>query len=132
MDRIQRLKSTPVYFYVQRNSSFFACGIIPFNSTVVNEGNAMDFTSGIFTAPQPGIYFFSFSGHAKFESQSSGNWAAVFLILNGNQSIGMSWIRDFESPNVNIYKNDIKVRIQSAMNLKKGDRRFHLKDRCES
>jgi hypothetical protein len=59
------VKSAPVHFYDQRNSSFFKEKTpIPFDLAVVNEGNAMDLASGKFTAPRPGIYFFSFAGLA--------------------------------------------------------------------
>ncbi|XP_046646370.1 uncharacterized protein LOC124336629 isoform X2 [Daphnia pulicaria] len=60
------VKSAPVHFYVQRNSSFNTkYSPIPFHFARVNEGNAMNLTSGEFTAPRPGTYFFSFSGIAE-------------------------------------------------------------------
>ena len=104
------MKSAPVYFYVQRNSSFTTIGKIPFHSARVNEGNAMDLNSGNFTAPRRGIYFFSFTG--------------VLLCLSGSTSCDLR---------VGLYKNNFLVSsaivsydqsplsLQSTMNLIKGD-----------
>jgi hypothetical protein len=82
---------------------------------VVNEGNAMDLTSGIFTAPRPGIYFFSFTGVARLYSSSS----AVFysrLYLNGNY-IGSSVVSEYYGP-VNQYN---PMALQLTLKLEKGD-----------
>jgi hypothetical protein len=79
------VKSAPVHFHVQRSFQFSTTGTpIPFNFARVNEGNAMDLTSGKFTAPRPGIYFFSFTGIASLYSQSSGAGLKFSLYLNGN------------------------------------------------
>jgi hypothetical protein len=64
---------------------------------VVNEGNAMDLTSGKFTAPRPGIYFFSFTGVAGLYSSSSYVYFYSNLYLNGNQ-IGASFVADNNGP----------------------------------
>jgi C1q-related factor len=46
------VKSSPVYFYVQRNASYSLNGTtIPFNIERLNVGGGMNITSGIFTAP---------------------------------------------------------------------------------
>ncbi len=58
------VKSELIHFYVQRETSFQRTGEdepIPFEIDVVNDGNAMDLTTGIFTAPKTGTYFFDFS-----------------------------------------------------------------------
>jgi hypothetical protein len=74
------VKSAPVHFYVQRESKFSTLDTpIPFDLAVVNEGNAMDLTSGTFTAPRKGIYFFSFTGQAIFPASSSKVWLGVFF-----------------------------------------------------
>jgi hypothetical protein len=111
------VKSAPVHFYVQRNSPFNTYGTpIPFKFARVNEGNAMDLTSGKFTAPRPGIYFFSFAGVASLYTSSS--WAQLFvgLYLNGNR-IGSNFVVDYNGP----LDQFSPVTLQSTLKLGKGD-----------
>ena len=112
------MKSTPVHFYVQRNSSFSTKSTpIPFDLARVNEGNAMNLTSGIFTAPRPGIYFFSFTGHANFPASSSFSVGlGVSLYLNGNY-IGWGLVQEANT----VAGQKSPLTLQSTLNLKSGD-----------
>jgi hypothetical protein len=88
---------------------------IPYDLAVMNEGHAMDLTSGIFTAPRPGIYFFSFAGTAYLSSSSPVAFHSR-LISNGNL-IGASYVREDNGP-----VNQLSpLTLQSTLNLKKGD-----------
>jgi hypothetical protein len=75
----------------------------------------MDLTSGIFTAPRPGIYYFSFAGTARLKSELLV-WFWSSLYLNGNR-IGSSYI---EEDNYPLYQYNT-VTLQSTLNLKQGD-----------
>ena len=56
------VKTSPVYFHAEKTSSYAAVGTtIPFEMFKLNVGNAINST-GVFVAPKPGTYFFSFSG----------------------------------------------------------------------
>ncbi len=81
------VKSAPVYFYVQRNSPFYAFkDAIPFDFARVNIGDAMRIQTGIFTATRSGTYFFSFTGLAAFpESKSPEKMQlGIGIYLSGN------------------------------------------------
>ena len=69
---------------------------ITFELAVVNEENAMNLTSGKFTAPRPGIYFFSFTGLADFPVSSSRVELGVSLYLNWDL-IGSGYVEEYNN-----------------------------------
>lgn len=66
------LKSEPVYFNVERNTTYSTFNeAMPFDWETLNAGNAFNLSSGIFTAPRSGTYFFAFSS---FSANSYDNF----------------------------------------------------------
>jgi C1q domain len=103
------VKSSPVYFHVQRNSTYDIAGVtIPFQIERLNVGRGINISSGIFTAPKSGIYFFSFTGI----KDSSTNWLNVRLFHNSN------YISEAHGTNV---AGHFTVTLCSTLNLKSGD-----------
>ena len=73
------LKTSPgVYFYVQRNTTYSINEtVIPYQLELLNVGNAINLTSGIFTIPIDGRY------HLTFNALSNAANSLVQLRLNG-------------------------------------------------
>ena len=75
----------------------------------------MNLTSGIFTAPLTGIYFFSFTGHARFPNSTSVH-LGVCLYFNGDY-IGESHVDERNT----VTGQRSTVSLQSTLNLKSDD-----------
>jgi hypothetical protein len=69
-----------------------------------------------FTAPVPGTYFFSFTGHAQFPVSSSILSLGVGLYLNGNY-IGWGFVKEYNSQT----NQETSLTLQSTLSLRKGD-----------
>ncbi|EFX73049.1 hypothetical protein DAPPUDRAFT_325673 [Daphnia pulex] len=113
------VKSTAFYFYVQRNSPFNEDKIaIPFDVARVNNGNAMDFSSGEFLAPKSGIYFFSFTGLASFPETKSPNKVQleIGLYLSGKR-VGRALAEESNT----VANQKCPLSLQSTLKLEKHD-----------
>ena len=87
--------------------------VIRFNKERLNIEGAMDLSSGIFTAPKTGIYFFSFS-----IAKEGYNVAAVHVYLRKNTGkIGVSVVGGF-----GVGLSTMPATIQATLKLKEGDK----------
>ena len=78
------IKSSPIYFYVQRKSNFAVPNVvIPYEVELLNEGEALDLASGVFTAPVSGVYYFSFKSFTGSSRVTKLIVTSVALRLNG-------------------------------------------------
>ena len=111
------VKSSPVYFYVQRNAiGFNIIGTpIPFDREILNVGGAMNLTSGKFTAPRDGIYSFSFNGLAWFPASSTTVFLRVYMYLDGSN------IARGNADEIGTAYQYETFSLQSKLNLQKGD-----------
>ena len=76
------VKSSPVYFHVQGNETYNTAGTtIPFAIEQLTVGGGMNITSGIFTTPKSGNYFFSFNGIKDLPA----SYLSVDLYFNSNR-----------------------------------------------
>ncbi|EFX65556.1 vertebrate C1q and tumor necrosis factor-related protein-like protein [Daphnia pulex] len=77
------VKSLPTFFYVQKTAPFSTLGApIPFEIERLNIGGAMNKTTGKFTAPRKGVYFFAFNGVGTLDKPG---YLDVGLMVNGVQ-----------------------------------------------
>ncbi len=109
----------PVYFYVQRTSQAFNATKTPitFDTAKLNVGGAMNLSTGKFTAPRTGTYFFSFTGMVVFSTTSNAvQGLKLDLYLNG-ALVGASEAEDSNTLNG---QND-QLSLQSTLHLQAGD-----------
>lgn len=111
------VKSTHVYFYVQRSQRFTTVNAsIPFDVATLNVGNGMNVTTGIFTAPRAGTYFFCFTGLAEFPTFPYLSYLGIDLYWNGNLT-GRAFVEDVNT----VAGQYSPLSLQSTLHMQQGD-----------
>jgi len=106
-----------VHFYVQRKTNFEDNGVtVTFELQRLNAGGGMNLKTGVFTAPVPGIYFFSFIG---IRDDSSLSGIEITLRLN-KAKVGMAV--------ATAGLGSFSISIHATLKLKAGDRVYLVKE----
>ena len=83
-EQTEPIGKVDVHFYVQRESNLGSVtDAIPFEWVPVSEGNAFDLSSGIFTAPVKGNYYFQFSALRYDSAEYDPTFMKIGLEVNG-------------------------------------------------
>ena len=111
------VQTKSVSFYVQRKSEFALYdAIIPFQSARLNEGDAFNLTSGVFTVPINGIYIFQFSAL----KESTAHTLAIRLQVNG-ENVGSAYTsKSISEPKVKGTEESISL--SASLRLAAGDK----------
>ena len=112
------VKFSPIYFYVQRSTPFKDENkvIRPYEIELLNQGGAMNRTSGIFKAPVNGIYFFSFRGQMHTKNVMDFN----YIHLRKNGSIVATSISTFGMWHIVSLECTIRLKKYDHIDVKKG------------
>ena len=87
------IKTSPVHFYVQRNSHFSRSNaVLTFEVERLNLGGAMNINTGVFTAPCSGTYHFSFA----FMKNGQVKPIRIYIRKNG-VAIGAAFTHAYEA-----------------------------------
>ena len=78
----------------------------------------MNLTSGVFTAPRPGTYFFAFTGDVRFLGPSTNILALVVELQLNGQRVGSSRVTESNTAG-NVHS---ELTMQSTLNLIAGDK----------
>lgn len=112
------MKSTPVYFYVQRNENFNQTKTpISFDVEKLNAGGAFNSNSGKFTAPVKGKYCFTASGIPALSPSSSTRQDMDIGLYKNGALIGAAHSDEMNS----IAQLHETFSLQSTLELQKGD-----------
>lgn len=109
------VKTSPVYFYVQRNTSFYietkslTSIVLPFQIERSNVGGGMNIRTGIFTAPRAGTYVFNFGGIKRDRPR----YVNIFLHHNETNRVASVYGSQHEGY--------FTMSLQSILQLKVGD-----------
>ena len=115
------VKSQPVYFNVQKNTTFSTMKKpIPFDLEIVNIGKAMNLAPWTFTTPTPGLYSFFYNGKSIFPAVTGFSHVVVFAYLNGNL-IGSAHSSTSQS-SAPKYESYESFSLQFTVNLQAGDK----------
>jgi hypothetical protein len=111
------VQSVPTYFLVTKNETFNSLNMsISYTTEKLNIGGAMDLSSGKFTAPRTGTYFFSSTTLIGFPTSTSMSYLLLGFYLNGVE-IGRSWNDEAYT----VVSQEVPVVVQSTVNLQQGD-----------
>ena len=89
--------------------------MVTFELSRLNIGEAMDLTTGVFTAPRPGTYFFTFTAmHA-----DDGNYAKYFNVQIQLNGVAVGTAYNFLNSDT---RDDIPVTLQATLQLQTNDK----------